>query len=178
MKVLLVTTLLVGATLLRVTAAESTGPARTQSPARIELPDQFETLRVMTFPTTNITLLTVADKAGSEQIVGWVEPVKRQFEDRVVIEGIADVSTVPKFLRGLVRRKFQKAQTHPVMLDWSGTVVRTFSPLADQANILVLDREGKILKHWSGVATPEAVKELCETLKLALTEPGNKVARR
>jgi hypothetical protein len=150
----------------------------TNAPARIELHDQFDWPRTLVFPTTNITLLTIADKAGSEQIAAWVAPVKDRFKDALVIEGIADLSAVPRPLRGLVRRKFQKAQTHPVMLDWSGEVVKSFAVLPDRVNVFVLDEEGNILKRLAGKATEEGIEQLGAVLQQALADNRKRVASR
>ena len=106
------------------------------------------------FPATNVTLLTIADKKGSEQINGWITPLKQRFGKRVDIRGLADVSTVPRLLRGMLRTKFQKSQTYPVMMDWSGEVVKAFTYVPDKANVLVLDGRGHILKRVSGEANP------------------------
>ena len=150
----------------------------TTSPACIELNDQFDALQKLSFPTTNITFLTIADHKGSEQIAGWVAPVKQRFGTRVDIRGIADVSPVPRFLRGMIRKQFQKAQAYPVMLDWSGDAVKAFTYVADEANVLVLDGHGRILKRLAGAADESSVRELCATLEAALNDPANKAGRK
>jgi hypothetical protein len=150
----------------------------TNAPAVIALRDQFEVTRTLKFPTTNLTFLTIADKAGSEQIAAWVTPVQQRFGEQVAIEGIADLSAVPRPFRGMVRRKFQKAQSHPVMLDWSGDTVKAFATAADQANVFVLDSHGQILKRLSGKATEQSLEDLCATIEQALADAKKQVASR
>lgn len=142
----------------------------TRVPAIIELNDQFDAPQKISFPTTNITLLTIADRSGSDQIAGWVAPVKKQFDKRVDIRGIADMSTVPSPLRGFIRKTFQKAQTYPVMMDWVGNTVKAITYVPEKANVLVLDGRGKILLRISGAADEKQIKELCEAIEHALTE--------
>src|SRR5262245_55572096 len=89
----------------------------TNAPACIELADQFEQLQKLAFPNTNVTVLLLADRKGSAQIPGWVEPVSKRFGKRVEVRGIADVSAVPRLLRGSVRLTFRKDFTYPVMMD-------------------------------------------------------------
>jgi len=161
-----------------VAAGENTCVLPTNAPSRIKLRDQFDALRILTFPNTNLTLLTVADKAGSEQLEAWVVPIKERFPEGLVIEGIADVSAVPGPLRGLVRRRFQKAQSHSVMLDWSGDTVKRFSISANQANVLLVDGQGNILKRMTGKATEEAIKELSETIEQHLSETRKQIEAR
>lgn len=149
----------------------------TNAPARIALRDQFDAPLTLAFPTTNIIFLTIADKAGSEQIAGWVAPVKERFDTRVEICGIADVSAVPRLLRGLVRSRFQKAQSHPVMLDWSGDEVRAFGCVSDQVNVFVLDGEGRILKRIVGPVNEAALREVLQVLDQALVKRDRLVTK-
>lgn len=151
-------------------AGECLSEVPTNAPPRIELRDQFESLRILAFPTTNLTLLTFADKDGSAQLAAWVKPVQQRFPNGVAIEGIADVSAVPRPLRAMVRRRFQKAQSHSVMLDWSGETTKRFAISPNQANVLLVDWNGNILKRMTGKATEQAMKELCETIEQSLAE--------
>ncbi len=164
--------------LLWVTVAVGVGAASgtespvvpTKAPPVIELRDQFDVLQRLSFPGTNLTLLTIADKKGSDQIAGWVRPIRERFGHQIDIRGIADVSAVPRPLRAMVRGKFQKLQTFPVMLDWSGDVVKAFTYVPDKANVLVLDGSGQILRRTSGEATREAVQSLCAEMEHVLVE--------
>jgi len=151
----------------------------TNAPASIELPDQFEKLQKLSFPNTNLTVLTLADRKGSQQIAGWVEPVAKKFGSRVNVQAIADVSGVPRLLRGTVRSAFRKEQSYPVMMDWAGDVVKRFSPAADHATVLVIDGQGKILRRFVGPATPAEVAELCKLLEqlLAPTTESKLIAK-
>ena len=161
-------------------AAPKVGPATlvTNAPARIELPDQFESPQTLAFPTTNLTVLTIADHKGSEQIASWVAPVKERYGLRVAIAGIADMSAVPRWLRGVVRKKFRQQQAYPVMLDWSGATVTAFASVNECVNVFVLDERGRILKRFTGEAKPHALEELYATIDLALTENKHPVANK
>jgi hypothetical protein len=142
------------------------------------LRDQFDAIRVLAFPTTNLTVLTLADKKGSDEIAGWVAPIHQRFPQGLAIEGIADVSAVPRPLRPLVRRQFQKAQAHPVMLDWTGEASKQLAIRPHRANVLVLDCRGNILKRMTGPATQEAVEELCALIEQHLAPTRKEVGAR
>jgi hypothetical protein len=174
----LLTISLVTAGLLVYRSANAGRPAApaTNTPASLELSDQFEAPQKLSFPATGLTLLTIADRQGSEHIAGWVTPVKQRFGSRIDIRGIADVSSVPAPLRSMVRKKFQKLQTHPVMMDWEGVAVKRFAPVAGKANILVLDSHGKILARLSGEANASALQNLSGVIERALAEPKSKAA--
>jgi hypothetical protein len=55
------------------------------------------------------------------------------------------------------------------MLDWTGDVAKKFSPAADQATVLVIDGQGKILRRFVGSATPAEVADLCNILEQLLS---------
>ena len=148
----------------------------TNAPACIELPDQFEKPQKLSFPNTNLTVLTLADRKGSEQIAGWVEPVAQRFGTRVAVRGIADVSAVPRLLRGTVRSAFRKEQSYPVMMDWSGKEVAKFAPKENVTTVLLIDGQGKILRRYEGVAKKAEVEELCKLIQEMLPQQEIKVA--
>lgn len=140
----------------------------TNAPSSIALRDQFDAPQTLSFPATNVTLLTIADRKGSEQIAGWVAPFQHRFGKQIDIRGLADVSKVPRTFRSLVRARFQKLLTYPVMLDWSGEAVNAFTYVPDKANVLLLDRRGRILRRISGKATEKSIQDLCVAIEHAL----------
>jgi hypothetical protein len=148
----------------------------THAPAGIELPDQFEVRHQLSFPATNLLLLTIADHKGSEQIAGWVAPVKNRYGPRLAISGIADVSAVPGWMRGVVRKKFRQRQSYPVMLDWSGATVKAFATVPDCVNVFLVDERGRILKRFTGEAQAGALTELYATIDQALSGNMHSVA--
>lgn len=123
-----------------------------RAPARIELNDQFGMPQTIDFPSTNITVLAIADSKGSEEVAGWISPIKQRFGTNLVIRGIADVSGVPGFLKGRVQKRFQQQHTNSVMLDWSGVVCAEFQFKRGVANLFALDRNGFVRGHFTGVA--------------------------
>jgi hypothetical protein len=154
--------------------AEDRAVRTTSAPARIELRDQFNSPRTLTFPTTQLTLLTIANKKGSEQIAGWVAPVMQRFGGRIDVCGIADVSNVPGPLRGMVRKAFQRSQSYPVLMDWTGDVVKQFGYAPGEAEIYVLDRDGRILQRHRGEINPRAAEGVFDEIEQALANPdGN-----
>jgi hypothetical protein len=140
----------------------------TNAPARIELRDQFNALHTLTFPTTQLTLLTIANKKGSEQIAGWIAPVMQRFGGRIDVCGIADLSSVPGPLRGMVRKAFQRSQSYPVLMDWSGDVVKQFGYAPGEAEIYLLDRDGRILHRHRGEINPRAAEGVFGKIEQAL----------
>jgi hypothetical protein len=146
-------------------------PLATNAPADIELHDQYDAPQKLVFPATNITVLTIADRKGSEQVDGWIAALKPRYAGRITFCGIAAVGGAPAFVHTKIRKKFQETRTFPVMMDWSGKVCAQFSYKKDVANILVMGRNGAILGRFSGLANRQNIAETCALLDQALSNP-------
>jgi hypothetical protein len=138
------------------------------APPCTQLADQFEQIRSLCFPAKNLTLLTMADRKGSEEVAGWIESLKPLYAGRVDFWGLANVAGVPGFLQPKVRRKFQETRRYPVMLDWSGDVCGQFGCQGSVANLLVIDRSGVILFRICGPATSARLASVRAAIDAAL----------
>ncbi|MBM3823460.1 MAG: hypothetical protein FJ404_11340 [Verrucomicrobia bacterium] len=142
-------------------------------PVSLELRDQYDAPQRLDFPSTNIVVLTIADKKGSEQIDGWVAALKARYAGRIELRGLADVGGVPGLLRGKVRRKFQETRTYPVMMDWSGAHCAAFRYEKNVANVLVIGRDGQIKMRVAGLADEAAIKKLSVAIDAALVHSAS-----
>lgn len=128
----------------------------------VRLEDQNGSLRTMAFPAAKPIILTIADREGSKQLEPWVRALKERLGDRVAFEGVADLSRVPKPLRGLVLRRFKSTQNYPVMLDWEGAVPKRYKAVEGAANVFLLSKSGEVLKHATGQAAEALVEEFAK----------------
>lgn len=138
---------------------------------RIELHDQYQKLQTLSFPTTNVTFLTIADRKGSVQVAGWITALKERHAGPIDVRGLADVGGVPFPLRGRIRKRFQESILYPVMMDWSGDVCAKFGYVEDQANVIIIDRNGSVAGRFSGKATEANFKDAFVALQKALATP-------
>lgn len=169
------TLLLLLAALPFVAGAEEEKNPGPQIPQRLELNDQYDAKQVVSFPTTNVIFLSIADRKGSEQIAGWITALKARPEMPVDIRGLADVGGVPGFLRGRIRKRFQETILYPVMMDWSGKICAQFKYVPDQANVYIIDRNGSLVGHFSGKTNSASLKDAFVALDKALATPANPV---
>lgn len=139
--------------------------------ASFELRDQYNTAHTISFPATNVIVMTVADRKGSKQIDGWIAPLKQHYGGRIAISGVADMSKVPGFLRSTVREQFKERLKYPVMLDWDGRVARGFNYHEDAANVFVIDRDGRITGHFTGTPSEIDLSALFGAIDRALSNP-------
>ena len=133
-----------------------------------ELSDQNSVVRKYRFPKPKVTAMTVADRKGSEQLEPWIKKLYDRYGVRIDIDGVADVSMIPKPLRGVVSELFRKRLTHSVMLDWGGSVVGRFGYERGVANIYVIDRRGCIVKRVTGPANAVGEQELFQAIDRAI----------
>jgi hypothetical protein len=147
------------------------GEAETRITA-FKLPDQFGNTQSFDCSSNLVTVVTVADRKGHEQIAPWVEALRHRYGVSLPIEGIANVTGVPATFRPLVRKQLRKT-THPIMMDWQGGVVQQFSATQQTANIYVLNRKGEILQHSVGEASAVSLHNLFGVLEKQGVRPLN-----
>jgi hypothetical protein len=147
------------------------GEAETRITA-FKLPDQFGNTQSFDCSSNLVTVVTVADRKGHEQIAPWVEALRHRYGVSLPIEGIANVTGVPATFRPLVRKQLRKT-THPIMMDWQGGVVQQFSATQQTANIYVLNRKGEILQHNVGEASAVSLHNLFGVLEKQGVRPLN-----
>jgi len=143
------------------------------APACIELHDQYDAPQRLAFPATNVVVLTIADKKGSEQIDGWVAALKARYAGRIELRGLADVGSVPGLLRGKVRKRFQETRTYPVMMDWSGKACPQFGFQPGLANVLVIARDGNIHVRVSGSARGPSLNKIFAAIDTAMVKSAS-----
>ena len=151
MKSLLLTSLLL------LTLAFAGEPIRV---SKINLEDQHEKTHTVSFPAAAPAFVAVADRAASEPMKQWTLRCKQEFGTNVQYVAIADVRKVPALLRGFIRKKFQKAYPHPVLLDWSGATSDLLHARAGVPNIYILSKKGDLIAVERGEFSAEKMERL------------------
>jgi hypothetical protein len=125
-----------------------------------ELVDQYGKTRRYHFPKAMISLVAVTDCKGAGQLAPWIQSIYDRYRERIDIDGVADVSTIPKLLRPILTEFFKRQLAYSVMLDWDGSVVSQFGYNKNVANLYLIDRSGRIVRRLSGEASDKALSEL------------------
>lgn len=144
------------------------GTATTKEPVTIQLADQWEKPANLRAPLAQVTVLTVADRAGAAQINDWITPLKLQFGTNIQFFAVPDVSAVPGPLRGMVRRRFAKEYAYPIGLDWQGVVSGRLPIKPQAANLFLLDRNGHVQHSVKGSMEPPPLKALTNVIAALL----------
>jgi hypothetical protein len=141
--------------------------ASRQAPA-FTLNDQHQTAHHYQFPRSKISVLIFADYASSSQLENWIRPLFERYRERIAIDGVANVSRVPKLLQGMVRAVFRDRLERPVMLDWSGAVATDYDYQKGQANVFVIDHGGRILLRVIGAVSDTKLQRVQSAIDLQL----------
>ena len=115
-----------------------------------------------------IVVLIASDKEGKAQNPAWKKVIREAYGDRLVVQGVADVSSVPFFLKGKIRNDFKK-DGESILLDWEGEVFKVYSLTKGVSNVILIDKDGMIRHRSSGPAAPEAVQELFMKIDLLIS---------
>lgn len=96
--------------------------------------------------------------------------------DKVTFVPIADLDgygffAVRPFARNAVRNLAEKFGIE-ILLDWSGEIARALGLAAEQSNVLILDRAGRVVFRSSGALGPEGRSEFFAALDRAVASAG------
>ena len=83
---------------------------------------------------------------------------------------VAELSLVPRFLRGLIRRRFVDGSKHPIILDFTGKIVGLLPFDPDNVTITVFDPQGAVIFSQSGEATDETVGKMKDAIRKHIPE--------
>jgi hypothetical protein len=133
--------------------------------AEFTLKDQHHRTHRYHFPRDKASVLLMADYQGSSQLEDWVRPIYARFPRYVAIEGVAELSMVPRLMRGLVRTFFRRQLQYPVMLDWSGSIASVYRYQPGQANVFVIDQNGSIVLTVLGAVNDNKLTAVLTSLE-------------
>lgn len=157
------------------TAAPAKNPEATTRPRQngpqigdFALEDLQGERRRFQFPREKLLVLAIADQKGSEGMENWIKPLYDRYSSRIDIEGVAELSAVPGFARGIARGIISGLVKQPILLDWTGEVSQQLKAQKNITNLYVIDAQGQLIASSSGEATLEKLKEMVEAIDSAL----------
>lgn len=101
------------------------------------------------------TVLLLGDREGSKFSDNWSKPLFTRYGNAIHLVAIADVSSVPFFLKGFIRGKFRDVYTNPILMDWDGETVEYYDIQKNVTTFIAIDKQGVIRAHLSGKGTAE-----------------------
>ena len=135
-------------------------PLRAEASALIdfEIRDQFDHVHTdESFAGLPLVLIGAdsADSAGSAGTGGWSKELQRVVREHglsrsVRFAGLADLRSVPRFMRKTVRGSFGTEPSEWLMLDWKGQFPEAYGFERRSANVLLFDADGELLFQAAG----------------------------
>ena len=119
----------------------------------------------------SILVLIGSDRDGSVYNEGWGAAINDSLASYPGGETIhfvphADIRGAPFFVKGFIRGKFPKEREKWVMMDWKGVFSKAYQFVKGESNILVFDRQRKLVHQTSGKeVTPAALGGILAALK-------------
>jgi len=105
-------------------------------------------------------LLFLADRAGSKLTPNFTKVLEPKFRNKATFIAIANVSSVPFFLKGFIRGKFKENYSYTVLMDWKGELWEHFSCKDDVTTVVHIDPNGIAKFKLSGTGTEKEVEQI------------------
>jgi len=119
------------------------------------LTDQFGRVHAAAEYRGEVVVVVGSDRAGSGYVPQWIAAVRDALADEpgwphVRTIGVADVRGVPALFRPMVGLLLQRTAERGVLLDWEGVFARAYDFVPGECNVIVVDREGRLVLQLSG----------------------------
>jgi len=132
--------------------------------------DQFDALHTDARYRWMPLLALWGDRAGSTYLNDWNTVVcdslageLRGYRLRKV--QVAHVKGAPFFVKGKVKGVIRDRGKAPVLMDWAGEFSRAYACRGDHCNVLLFDRESRLVATWTATGVDAAL--LAEILAVA-----------
>ena len=136
-----------------------------------ELEDQFKRTYTHQDFIGSFMIMAGSDEGGSNFNGLWAKAIENELDRdstdyRVQWVGLADLRSVPFFMKGIVRGMFPDEEREWVLLDWDGLFAEHYQFKPDHSNILVFDASGELIYiTWGREVDKEKVEKICSVIR-------------
>lgn len=113
-------------------------------------------------------LLFLADRAGSKLTPNFTKVLEPKYRGKISFVAVANVSSVPFFLKGFIRGKFRENYSYTVLMDWDGDLWEHFSCKDDVTTVVHIDSNGIAKFKLSGTGTEKEIEQIQSYLDTVL----------
>jgi len=148
--------LLVCAGLVSASLSAAPVPAGAESPPPLAftLKDQFDREYTEACCADRTALLLIADRKGSAFVGKWSAAIGSELKTvahpPVQWVGVATLSGVPSFMRGMVKKMSGSDRAHWTLMDWQGVLAKAYALPAGHTSILVFAPDRRLVLRISG----------------------------
>ena len=154
---------------LSTAAAQGGHPLLNVKAPEFSLLDQYDKPYNIRQGEGSIVVLLASDKEGEPQNALWRSAIEERYRDKIFLIGIADVRTVPFFLKSRIKNNFRKDNAR-ILLDWTGEVFTNYVLAKHASNIVLIDKKGRVRYVTSGEVTIVARETLFKEIDKLLRD--------
>jgi hypothetical protein len=137
------------------------------------LRDQHDNTHYWTSFKGKPTIIILSDRAGSDFVDNWVKPLQKALGSKVKFVPVAEVSSAPGFVHGMIRSGIRDKYNYPLYLDWEGDTYKYYQCKAEVPNLYFIGSDEKIAITTAGKGTKNEVSTFIENVE-KLLEPKSK----
>ncbi|KAA3618307.1 MAG: hypothetical protein D8M58_20605 [Calditrichaeota bacterium] len=118
-----------------------------------KIKDQFDKVHEKSDFSDKIVVIVGSDREGSKYNDLWVKAILDSLEKNntgkhVSFIGVADLSAVPFFMRGIVQGFFPSDTTKRILMDWDGEFAETYKFKEEHCNIAIFGKNEKFVSKY------------------------------
>lgn len=133
------------------------------------LEDQYERQWNSSKFRGTVTVYVLSDRSGYEYSPNWTKALIPRYRNVAVrFIPVADVQTVPGFLKGYIRGKFREEFKYSVLMDWDGVLVKAFGMKEGYTNLIIVNKQGIVQHVAYGTGTASQIEAFAGRLDLVL----------
>lgn len=137
------------------------------------LRDQHDNTHYWTSFKGKPTIIILSDRAGSDFVDNWVKPLQKSLASKVKFVPVAEVSSAPGFVHGLIRSGIRDKYNYPLYLDWEGDTYKYYQCKPEVPNLFFVGTDEKIALTTSGKGSKTEVTSFIDSIE-KLIEPKSK----
>jgi hypothetical protein len=105
-------------------------------------------------------LMFLADREGSKLTPNFTKVLEPKYRGKAVFIAVANVSSVPFFLKSFIRGKFKENYNYTVLMDWKGILWEHFDCKDDITTMIHIDPNGIAKFKASGTGTEKELVQI------------------
>ena len=127
--------------------------------------DQFEKVWKNSDYNGKPALYVVCDQDAYDYVDNWTKHLVPKYKDNIHFVPVADVTSVPGFLKGYIRGRFKDEFKYPILMDWKGVLIKGLNMKEGHPTLVLADANGVVKYRAWGKGSNDEVSRLENKLK-------------
>ena len=127
--------------------------------------DQYEKEWKKSNYTGKPALYVLCDRDAYDYVENWTKELVPKYKSQLHFIPVADVRTVPGFLKGYIRGRFKDEFTYPVLMDWDGVLIKGLNMKEAHPTLILTNDAGVVTYRAWGKGSKDEVARLEKKVK-------------